>query len=163
MRGCCCRIWEICIGRRWSVMMYDCIWDWTAYTSIGERFSIVFFCTAIQSLRVRIPAVRRETATVSIRPLVQIVFLEILTRATAVDIIIEKQLALQLDGVSCRHRCRCGECNLTHRMEACFNGYPTLVDKNRSSVYSEQFRQCVFMRSIASGRKLLYLSSQCSQ
>ena len=136
----------------------DCLYKhWRAFQQC------IIFCTAIQSLRVRIPAVRRETATVSIRPLVQIVFLEILTRATAVDIIIEKQLALQLDGVSCRHRCRCGECNLTHRMEACFNGYPTLVDKNRSSVYSEQFRQCVFMRSIASGRKLLYLSSQCSQ
>ena len=66
-------------------MMYDCIWDWTAYTSIGERFSIVFFCTAIQSLRVRIPAVRRETATVSIRPLVHIVFFEILIRPAAVD------------------------------------------------------------------------------
>jgi hypothetical protein len=23
--------------------MYDCIWDWTAYTSIGERFSMGFY------------------------------------------------------------------------------------------------------------------------
>lgn len=73
-----CRIWEICIGRRWSVMMYDCIWDWTAFTSIRERFSIVFFCTTIQSLRVRTPAIRRENATTSFRPLVQIAFSEIL-------------------------------------------------------------------------------------
>jgi hypothetical protein len=81
--------------------MYDCIWDWTAYTSIGERFSIVFFCTTIQSLLVRIPAVRRENATVSIRPLVHIALFEILTRPTAVNSIIAKQLVLLLDVVSC--------------------------------------------------------------
>lgn len=29
--------------------MYDCIWDWTAYTSIGERFSSVLFFVLLYS------------------------------------------------------------------------------------------------------------------
>ena len=58
----------------------DCLYKhWRAFQRC------IILCTAIQSLRVRIPAVRRENATVSIRPLVHIVFFEILIRPAAVD------------------------------------------------------------------------------
>jgi hypothetical protein len=79
-------------------MMYDCIWDWTAYTSIGERFSMVFMYH-YSVFTCSHPCRSTGDATLSIRPLVQIVFFEILIRPTAVDSSIAKQFALSLDGV----------------------------------------------------------------